>query len=318
MTARTMSSEDRTTIVFLLWQSLAYRNRMLLSGSLILAGFALQYTLGSFFPGFVLLLAGNLLLLVQGYDNRVDFGKYQPTAAWEKVDFSKLQEVDQLITRMNQWDRSAIDMSNPLGGSVFMFLLGFVVVVTWLGIMVDESLLVILGIDVAVLFLPHWLTGLRSIMSQPSMQTKGQVLQRLLKAVAPRIKDHEIEVFMLLKGKEAKVPDDVKFRLKIKGQHPDFLGFYGQVVLNNVKGTPYPYFYVVLVAKKGYGLDRSSAKPASSSTLTTEFKYEGEVEVFVIRQHTTKTSGYHTRDGEIQKIFLAGLTMAEHVAVKRT
>jgi hypothetical protein len=38
--------------------------------------------------------------------------------------------------------------------------------------------------------------------------------------------------------------------------------------------------------------------------------------VFVIRQHTTKTSGYHTNFKAVRRIFLEGLEVAEKAAVK--
>ena len=47
-----------------------------------------------------------------------------------------------------------------------------------------------------------------------------------------------------------------------------------------------------------------------------EFKEEGDVEVFVIRQHTTRTSGYHTKYKDVRRIFLEGLEVAEQAALK--
>jgi hypothetical protein len=48
--------------------------------------------------------------------------------------------------------------------------------------------------------------------------------------------------------------------------------------------------------------------------MTSELKYQGEVEVLVIRQRTTKKSGYHTKPNKAVKIFLEGLRLAEQVA----
>jgi hypothetical protein len=49
---------------------------------------------------------------------------------------------------------------------------------------------------------------------------------------------------------------------------------------------------------------------------TKEFKYEGEVEVMVLRQETTKTSGYHTKPAVANEILNEGLDLAERVATK--
>jgi hypothetical protein len=148
---------------------------------------------------------------------------------------------------------------------------------------------------------------------------KSDLIKRLLrhKDIASRVQHHEVEYFMLLKGTdEQKVPEDVKFRINIHNQLPDFLGLYGQIVINRVGDKKYPYFYVVLVAKKGYGLKTAFTSYHPPSGIIKEFKVEDDVEVLVIRQKTTRTSGYHTKGRTIRQIFLEGLNMAEIAAVK--
>jgi hypothetical protein len=120
---------------------------------------------------------------------------------------------------------------------------------------------------------------------------------------------------MLLKGAgKTKVPDDVKFKVEISGHHPDFLGLYGQVVTNEVQGSSYPYFYVVLVARRGFGLPEIGRRHAGPSGTVVEIKNQDEVEVLVIRQKTTKKSGYHTPPSRCVEIFMDGLDLAEKAA----
>ena len=88
------------------------------------------------------------------------------------------------------------------------------------------------------------------------------------------------------------------------------------VVINEVQGTSYPYFYVVLVARKGYGLRDAYRGHKPGDDVTKEFKYEGGVEVMVLRQHTTERSGYHTKPAVANSVFYEGLDLAEEVAVK--
>jgi hypothetical protein len=52
------------------------------------------------------------------------------------------------------------------------------------------------------------------------------------------------------------------------------------------------------------------------SGITKEFKVEDKVEVMVIRQFTTKKSGYHTKQPVANSIFLSGLSLAEQVATR--
>jgi hypothetical protein len=73
---------------------------------------------------------------------------------------------------------------------------------------------------------------------------------------------------------------------------------------------------VVLVAKKGFGLEDAFKNFIPPAKITKEFKIEGDVEVFVIRQATTKTSGYHTRDKQMGSILAAGINLAENYARK--
>ena len=47
----------------------------------------------SFVWGALFIVAGNLLTLVSGYDNRVDFGKFDPAAEWVPVEPDKLAEL---------------------------------------------------------------------------------------------------------------------------------------------------------------------------------------------------------------------------------
>lgn len=313
-----LSSEQQGIVVFWIWKSLAYSIRMIVSFVCIVAGFVVQYYWYSWFPGAILILLGNLLLVVRGYDNRVKFGKYSPESGWERIEHNKFLEVEQLVKKMRKWDRSTIDISNKLG--VFTFILVAIVIgiMAVLGFGDEQIRFQILAVDAAILLFPHWITGTRSILTQPGLLLKIKVIKTLLEdqIIQRRLQDHAAEYFMLLKGKETKIPDDVKFRIKIHNQHPDFLGFYGQVVTNKVQDKMFPYFYVVLVAKKGYGLRRAYTGYGPAQKMTKEYKEQGDVEVFVIRQTTTKTSGYHTKDNVVRAIFLEGLNIAEEAAIK--
>lgn len=321
-----LSREERGIVTFWLWNTLKYPVRLLISVGCIVAGFGLQSLIAlsrpspnlllAVLPGAALMAFGNLLLLVRGYNTRVKLGKFSAEAGWERVDDDKLREVEELTRRMRKWDRSFIDISNARGVLPFLLLLAGVVFAGMYAVSEHDVFVMILAVDVGVLLLPHWVTGLRSIMTLPNLLLKANLTRRLLEDVGGLLRQHQVEYFMLLKGGDTKLPDDVKFRIKIQGQHPDFLGFYGQIVTNNVSGTPYPYFYVVLVARQGFGLQRSFEQYQAPRNIVKEYNEEGDVEVFVIRQHTTRTSGYHTKYKDVRRIFLEGLEVAEHAAVK--
>jgi hypothetical protein len=306
-----LAPSERSIVVFKVWPSLDYKLRLYVSLGSVGFGLAVQIWNSSLLAGLPMIVIGSLFLLVSGYDNRVDFKGYDPGAEWERVEASRLEELIQLDRRIRKWDRSALDVTNVLGGVVFIALTGGLGLVAVL----SEGLPRILAIDGALLLLPHWITGVRRVLTRPKLVVKAATIRQVLDAGEERLKKHQVHVMMLLKGTgKTKVPDDIKFKVDIYGHHPDFLGLYGQVVLNEVQGSSYPYFYVVLVARKGFGLFDVKRRHVSSSRTTIETKNQGEVEVLVIRQRTTKKSGYHTPPSRCMQLFMEGLDLAEKVA----
>lgn len=303
--------DNRGLVVFLVWKSLPYVPRMAVSALLILAGLAVQLYTGSFLAGLVPLAVGNLLLLVRGYDNRVDVERFSPGAEWEQVGRGRLDEVLLLDKSIRSWDRSIMDVTN-ISGAVMMVLVA--------SILSGAALLLpgfgrVIALDAIVLLLPHWFTGVRRIMRLPKVVVRAEALAAVLDGAAETLGDDEVEIFMLLKGdKEVRLPDDIKFRVTFADQDPDFLGLYGQVVINDVQGRSYPYFYTVIVARKGYGLAELDKKYDVPEGMTEEHDTDAEVEFIVLRQETTKTSGYHTKESVAQAIFAEGYSLAQKAA----
>ncbi len=312
---------DRGTVVFWLLPALQYDTRLVTSFAAIAGGLAVQLAVARLVPGIVLVAIGNLLLLVKGYDNRVDTGAFQADVHWQRVGMEKLGELRELDRKMRRWDRSLLDVTNPLGALVFVVVVGLLAVAVVFGVVLSVETGGVLGdrvrvlaVSAAVLLVPHWVTGVRSILRRPGLLVRIEAMETVLDRANRRLKDHEVTLLMLLGGGKEQMPEDVKFKVDIAGRDPDFLGLYGQVVINEVQGTSYPYFYVVLVARRGFGLRDAFDRYVSGGRITKEFKVEKEVEVMVIRQHTTKRSGYHTKPAMASEIFYRGLDLAEQVA----
>ena len=304
------ASEERPIVVFKMWPSLEYNRRLTVSFALIAGGVIIQAVSLSLWLGLPFIIVGNLLLLVSGYDNRIDFKAYDPQAEWERVEKKRLDELIRMDRKIRKWDRSILDITNGAGAVVFLLVTAILVLTA----VFFRGMLRILAIDAMVLLLPHWLTGVRRVLTQPNLVTKVKTMRHVLKSSEERLSAHRVDLLMLLRGADAKIPDDVKFKVAIKGRHPDFLGLYGQVVLNEVQGSSYPYFYVVLVARQGFGLVEAERTYESPRRIISEIKIQGQVEVLVIRQKTTKKSGYHTNTKKSALIFSEGLELAEQVA----
>jgi hypothetical protein len=300
------NNQDRQVVVFLVGKSLAFNRRLAFGITLLLVGLSLQTITLQFLPGLPFLLFGTLLFLVRGYDNRVDFGKFEPDAQWERVALDKLEQLVEHDRRMARWDRSALDVTNGLGALVLLLL----AVPLLLAAIQTQGPMQILLLDALVLLIPHWLTGTRSVMRRPTLMLKAGILRQLLDEAAPLLAPHTLELLLLLQGPR-KIPADVKLKVTLESQPPEFLGLYGQIVINRVQGKPYPYFYVVLVAKPNTGLRELGRHYRPSNPLILEFKTQSEVEVLVLRQQTTKTSGYHTKPATMRQILAEGLQLAD-------
>ncbi|MBM3334738.1 hypothetical protein FJY63_08760 [Candidatus Sumerlaeota bacterium] len=88
----------------------------------------------------------------------------------------------------------------------------------------------------------------------------------------------------------------------------DFMGIQVRVSLNDVQGTKYPYLYCVILAKPGFGLSQWKTQPKmGAGQVTTEYQESGEVELIVVRQTTTRRSGYHTNKAAQARVFEAAV-----------
>lgn len=312
MSRLSLSNDERGILVFKLWPNLGYRRRMQISFGLIILGFITQWLTGMAFPGVLVLLAGNALLLVTGYHNKVEFGSYNPAAQWQKTTLVQLDELVELEKKIKRWDRSTMDVSNPLGLVVFVVLL--LLFFFWISNSHGSSR--IIAIDAAALLLPHWLTGFRRMLRLPGLMVKVDTLKDLLGSKTSGSGEYQPELLVLLKGTDEKLPDDVKFKIMPNEPMEKFLGLYGQVVINAVQGKSYPYFYVVLVAEKGSELNNLYQNYTPPSGIISEFKSQKNVDVFILRQKTSKTSGYHTKPDRVLSIFREGLHLMQDLATK--
>ena len=114
----------------------------------------------------------------------------------------------------------------------------------------------------------------------------------------------------LARGKENKaVPVDARFTIAFPDSPEGFYGLQAQININVVQGSSFPYFYCVLAAKPGFGMFRYKEKIRLGDKIICEYQKDTGAEVLVIRQRTTKKSGYQTKDrkcAEILEVALEG------------
>jgi len=296
-----LAQADRGVVVFKFARFLPYFARMLLSFAVITLGLFAQLRVGQLVAGYVLIFAGNLFLLVRGYDNRVDYKGLDTTAEWVPVARARLDELLALDRKMRAWHRSALDITNPLG---FLVLALAVLGLGWLAFHLEE-IPQMLAVDALLLFVPHWVTGVRRILRLPNMLVKVKLIKDLLAWLDEHGAEFQVQILTLVEKR--KIPDDIKIKIDPKEKPDGFLGLYGQVVINNVQGTSYPYFYVVLVAKKPSALQETFQQFGEPLRISKEFSAKDGVDVFVLRQTTTREAGYCTKFREASAILDAGL-----------
>jgi hypothetical protein len=235
-----LSESEQGIVVFHVWKSLGYKTRMLLSFLLIISGFVVQYYLFNLIPGIFLVLAGNLFLLVKGYDSRIKLESYSPDNEWIKTDETQLSGIESMNKKIKKWDINSMDITSYRGCLVFFVVLALLFALVALNPFTYNTMLIIV-VNAAVLILPHWFTGLRRISTTPVLLTKIQLYKKLLKQTQKELKE-ESTSFLILVNEKNKFPTDIKMKVHFRDQPDELLGVYAQISMNNVQGTLYHIF----------------------------------------------------------------------------
>ncbi|MBN2054685.1 hypothetical protein JW905_07170 [bacterium] len=293
--------EKRDGVRFLLARNLSYGTRISLIIILLAIGFSLQLLLLIPWFGLPFLIAAMLLSLVHGYDSRARLTTFKVDSQWRTVPISKFIEMEDLRKKNQRWDRDALDISNSFGCFVFVLLLAASVIVSYVleAITGDPDIALIFFLDWIILVISLWFTGMKFILKQANLEIKVKLVLDLYKAFADLKQDGEEfkPALMLSHGKAgASVPVDARFAVSLPGQPEGLYGLQAQINLNVVQGHSYPYFYCVIAAKPGFGLKRFHPRVKLPDKVICEYQEDANAEVLVIRQHTTKKSGYHTKD----------------------
>jgi len=292
--ARKLSVEEaeEPLLAFRAFKGMPYQRRMRLVLIFALLGVCLQVASLSFLAGLPFLLAATILSWVVGFDSAVDRRGQTMQVAWQTVPFQEIEQIVALDRKMKKWDRGWFDISNANG--CFLFFAQAAMAFT-LGIFLPGPRFIIWG-DAAVLFLLQWFSGMRRVDRRPDLILKANHLLKVVASMKEEIEQYgELKGMLLLEGEgEDHQPTDVKIQIRPKDAPNFYYGVQSQVCLNRVQGKPYPYCYSVVIAKEDHGLlGASIGYRVGGADVETSVK-KG-VEVVIVRQHTTKTSGYHTK-----------------------
>jgi len=285
---------------------------MLIYLGCITAGFLLQIITVSVLPGAILLIPASMLILVKSLSAKPSIEDAQGN--WTMSSMEKIRQIAQIRENIDKWDKDALDISNSLGCATF-FVVFLVISFICAGVAINISgrAAQIFMIDSIILIVPIWFNGMRIKGHQDELYIKVDIIVELEEFFDMLKKPGEnyVPSMALIKDKSGReFPTDCRFNIVFDNAPAHFYGIQAQININSVNGTNYPYFYCVITAKKDFGLGRYTRRLAIPKGVTIEFSKDTDAEVIVIRQQTTKTSGYHTEIDMQKAIFGFSLNLA--------
>jgi len=311
--------QRRGEIHFWFARSLSYGARFQTILVLLTAGFVTQVVslrydriegvaLGAFF-----LLCATALSLVRGYTNKPF--SLSGSTEWRSAEAEHLARIIRISHKAKQWDQSFLDVTcvwgclgfllaagGACGGAAALFVTG------------QDTLALIWFVDICVLLLPHWITGVRRVLTNDPLTLKARMLLKILNSWKPGAAEDEkmVPQMEVLNTPDGQMPRDAKLVLQMDRLGESFLGVQIQVVLNNVQGSDFPYLYCVLVARPELRI-HEQLDPNPPHNIVAEPKRQKDVDILIIRQHTTKKSGYHTNPQAAKRIFGYALSQARQL-----
>ncbi|MHC4816433.1 MAG: hypothetical protein ACYTF8_00035 [Planctomycetota bacterium] len=311
MTLRAEAQEP--TLQFSLLKGVSYRRRLLVVTILAAVGLLLQVLFLSFWAGVPFLLAAVICSWVVGFDNRLDKRRLRHDVAWETAPFDRVETILRLDRAGRRWDFSLLDISNLTGCGIFLAALtGAALLAILAAAEAGLSAAMIVGGDLVLLILAQWFSGMRAGHRQADLVIKAEHDLAVMRTMRAEVeKEGELRVQLRMGGKtDDRAPTDLKLSIHYPEAPAHFLGVQAQIVLNRVQGRPYPYFYAVVLAREGHGLFAAAKRVQLPGGVIREKKSQGDVEVSIIRQQTTKTSGYHTKPDVSCRILRTALEIA--------
>ncbi len=339
--------ERRGEIHFWFAKSLPYSARLGLAFALMAAGLMTQIALLSTprWPvGLPLVVVGIAMLLVKGYENTVRMSSQ--AEAWRSARRAEVERILEINKKQRKWDQDAVDATNPLGCLAFVALAALLVSVAAglpmllhlyrhgqisINFGVDglsgymerfiiggpaeyRSMVLMVLANGGLMLVPFWYTGTRSILKNDKLVIKAGLfldLERAFESVRREGEEFQYQIqTATARDESGEVPVEVKAIIAFRNGPPEFLGLQMQVSMNSVQGKDYPYFYCVLVAKEAFGEVQVGKAPRN---IVVESSDQDGVNVVVIRQHTTRRSGYHTNTDAVRRLFGFALQEARGV-----
>ncbi|MBN1782156.1 hypothetical protein JW948_13570 [bacterium] len=299
-------------IHFVLMKSMPYRLRMFAIVVVMLLGVALEMMV-NYWLGLAVLFFGTLMGMIRGYRAKP---KMKRGETWSRVTPDEFKKIKEKEKQLKKWDRDAFDITNGLGCLVlFLSILGFCLLFYVTFRLFDNRIAGYVMLNGAVVLFPHWITGVRTYLKKDSLILKIRHLEHIMKALSA---NSEVQVQPMLsveKTQDGKdIPKDARLMIRLLNAPEGFMGIQVQISINNVQGTDYPYLYCVLLARSENRIfDTATTRSPSRKVVVERSSSEG-TDIVVVRQKTTKNSGYHTTKPASLFVVAAALGLAREYA----
>ncbi|MFA5261268.1 MAG: hypothetical protein WC450_08585 [Candidatus Omnitrophota bacterium] len=304
--------QRRGEIHFLFAKRMPYHSRLIVILALLASGLLVQLMI-EFWTGLLLLAGATALSLIKGYSARP---KLSGPEAWNQVTPDEYQKVQLKQKQLRKWDQDCFDITNPLGVFCAALCAGvcFLIWLYWMG-SGQERLATFWAWDSVVLLAPHWVTGVRSYLKKDQLIIKIKLLEQMMRFLSAPSDVQVLPMLATQQTKEGKrVPTDARLMLRFVQTPAECLGLQVQISINNVEGRDYPYLYCVLIGQSHKFFDKAGPFIKDPSrNITLELKSAQDVVVLVIRQKTTRTSGYHTNQKAAEYVLKSAVDISRNI-----
>lgn len=302
--------DEMARITFKVLPHLGYAPRMLLALAAVAVGIAIQVgglnSIVALVMGGAFVFFGILLTAVDAKTNEP--GKVRGKREWERVTPEEYARVKALVEAGRRWARRDLFGINNAAGCGMFLLLAIVL----LGVLLvlfserEHGLVRVFALDAGLFLCLTFFVGTRKAWTPGDLIVKIDVLSRFLQrqAAAPTPRLTFQPMMEVQKGaKDKQLPLDARLMVTVDNSPADLLGLQIQCSINRVNNTAFPYVYAVIIARKAFNLvgRLQNARPHPKDLLSFE-QGDDEVDVAVLRQKTTKTSGYHTKPADQDRI----------------
>jgi len=305
---------------FILFPAMPLFWRMALVISLMLVGIAIQTHY--LWPGLIPVIAAIFLTVMKSISNKPGLASPLLSEEWESVTTEEWNKIKEHYKKSLQWAHNFFTPNSVMGCLVTLLITSaYLYGSYWLYFIKFNNIFGnILFLDGGA-FLASFLFSGRPIAYKPSaLLVKMGAFENVLTPLQQdKHKDIAITPMLLIEktGNKGKFPSDTRLMVKFSDAPKNFMGMQIQVSINSVGAADYPYLYNVLLAEKGFDfgkrLVRGSCKglvEGFGKNMTIQVEKPEEVDVLVLRQTTTKTSGYHTNKSAQCRIVGYGLALS--------